>query len=111
MRWITFVYAGFWGAVAGLLYVYYHKYIHPTSLSLTASAEALLGVIAGGSGTVAGPIIGAAIVVILKNYASAYVERWNMLLGFVFVVIVIFMPDGLVPGLRRLWARRTGGKQ
>ena len=61
--------------------------------------------IAGGSGTLAGPIVGAAIVVILKNYVSAYIERWNMLLGFVFVVIVIFMPDGIVPGIRRLWAR------
>jgi branched-chain amino acid transport system permease protein len=108
IRWVTFVYAAFWGAVAGLLYVYYHKYIHPTALSLTSSAEGLLGVIAGGSGTLAGPIVGAAIVVLLKNYVSAYVERWNMLLGFVFVVIVVFMPEGLVPGIRRWWARRRG---
>jgi branched-chain amino acid transport system permease protein len=104
IRWITFVYAGFWGAVSGLLFVYYHKYIHPVSLSLQSSAEGLLAVIAGGSGTLAGPIVGAAIVVILKNYVSAYIERWNMLLGFVFVLIVVFMPDGLVPGLRRWWA-------
>jgi branched-chain amino acid transport system permease protein len=105
IRWITFVYSGFWGAVAGLLFVYYHKYIHPTSLSLTSSAEALLSVIAGGSGTLAGPVVGAVIVVILKNYVSSYIERWNMLLGFVFVVIVVFMPDGLVPGIRRWWTR------
>ena len=104
IRWVTFVYAGFWGAVSGLLFVYYHKYIHPISLSLQNSAEGLLAVIAGGSGTLAGPIVGAAIVVILKNYVSAYIERWNMLLGFVFVLIVVFMPDGLVPGLRRWWA-------
>jgi branched-chain amino acid transport system permease protein len=110
IRWATFVYSGFWGAVAGLLYVYYHKYIHPTSLSLTSSAEALLGVIAGGSGTLAGPLIGAAIVVILKNYVSAYIERWNMLLGFVFVVIVVFMPDGMVPGLRRWWSHHRRRK-
>ena len=107
VRWITFVYSGFWGAVAGLLFVYYHKYIHPTTLSLTASAEALLGVIAGGAGTLAGPLVGAAIVMILKNYVSAYLERWNMLLGLVFVLIVIFMPDGVVPGLRRWWKRWT----
>ena len=105
VRWITFVYSGFWGAVAGLLFVYYHKYIHPTTLSLTNSAEALLGVIAGGAGTLAGPIVGAAIVVILKNYVSAYLERWNMLLGVVFVLIVIFMPEGVVPGLRRRLSR------
>jgi branched-chain amino acid transport system permease protein len=110
VRWLTFVYAGFWGAVSGLLYVYYHKYIHPTSLSLTSSAEALLGVIAGGAGTLAGPIVGAGIVLILKNYASAYIERWNMLLGFVFLAIILFMPDGVVPGLRRAWARLRGDK-
>ena len=105
IRWITFIYAGFWGGVSGLLFIYYHKYVHPASLSLTSSAEAMLSVIAGGSGTLAGPVIGAAIIVLLKNYVSAYVERWNMLLGFVFVAIVVFMPDGLVPGVKRLWAR------
>ncbi len=105
VRWIAFVYSGFWGAVAGLLFVYYHKYIHPTSLSLASSAEGLLAVIAGGSGTLAGPLVGAAILMILKNYVSAYIERWNMLIGFVFVLIVVFMPEGLVPGVQRWWAR------
>jgi branched-chain amino acid transport system permease protein len=105
IRWITFVYSAFWGAVSGILFVYYNKYIHPASLSLTASAEALLAVIAGGSATLAGPLVGAAIVLFLKNYVSAYIERWNMLLGFVFVFIVIFMPEGVVPGVRRLWTR------
>jgi branched-chain amino acid transport system permease protein len=105
VRWITFVYSGFWGAVSGLLFVYYNKYIHPASLSITSSAEALLGVIAGGSGTLAGPIVGATIIMLLKNYVSAYIERWNMLMGFVFVLIVIFMPEGVVPGLRRLLRR------
>ncbi len=108
VRWITFVYAGFWGSVSGLLYVYYHKYIHPTSLSTTSSAEALLGVIAGGSGTLGGPAVGAALVLVLKNYVSAYLERWNMLLGLVFLFIVLAMPTGIVPGVSRLTARLRG---
>ena len=108
IRWITFIYAGFWAGVAGLLYVYYNKYIHPTSLSTTSSAEALLGVIAGGSGTLGGPVAGAAIVLLLKNYASAYVERWNMLLGLVFLFIVLVMPSGIVPGLSKLMAGLRG---
>jgi branched-chain amino acid transport system permease protein len=108
IRWITFVYAGFWGGISGLLYVYYHKYIHPTSLSTTSSAEALLGVIAGGSGTIGGPVVGAALVLLLKNYASAYIERWNMLLGLVFLFIVLVMPTGIVPGLRRFAGARRG---
>ncbi len=111
IRWITFIYAGFWGGVSGLLYVYYNKYIHPTSLSTTSSAEALLSVIAGGSGTLGGPVVGATLVLLLKNYASAYVERWNMLLGLVFLFIVLVMPTGIIPGLRKLAARKRGASQ
>jgi branched-chain amino acid transport system permease protein len=111
IRWITFVYAGFWGGIAGLLFVYYNKYIHPTSLSITSSAEALLGVIAGGSGTLGGPVVGATLVLVLKNYASAYIERWNMLLGLVFLFIVLVMPTGIVPGLNKLAGRLRRGSQ
>ncbi|HEX3098118.1 MAG TPA: branched-chain amino acid ABC transporter permease, partial [Usitatibacter sp.] len=105
IRWISFVVSGFWGGVAGLLYVYYNNFISPHALSLTQSAEALLMVIAGGPATLLGPLVGAALVIIMKNVVSAYVERWTLLLGAVFVAIVMFLPDGLVPGAQRLWAR------
>jgi branched-chain amino acid transport system permease protein len=111
IKWITFIYAGFWGGISGLLYVYYNKYIHPTSLSTTSSAEALLGVIAGGSGTLGGPVVGAAVVLLLKNYVSAYLERWNMLLGLVFLFIVLVMPTGIVPGLNRLVVKLRGASR
>jgi len=42
------------------------------------------------------------LVVIMKNVASAYIERWNFVLGAIFVAIVIFMPEGIVPGSARL---------
>ena len=60
-------------------------------------------VISGGTATLLGPIVGAAIVVIMKNVVSAYVERWNLVLGVIFVLIISFMPEGLVPGSVRLW--------
>lgn len=107
IQWVSFVYAGFWGAVSGLLYAYYHQFVSPQALHLTTSAETLLMVIAGGAGTLTGPVVGAALVLILKNVASIYVTRWVMLLGAVFVVIVLFMPEGLVPGIAR-WVRRIG---
>jgi branched-chain amino acid transport system permease protein len=111
IRWITFVYSGFWAAISGLLYVYYHKYIHPTSLSTTSSAEALLGVIAGGAGSLGGPAVGAALVLLLKNYVSAYIERWNMLLGLVFLFIVLVMPAGIVPGFSKLMTAVRGDRR
>jgi branched-chain amino acid transport system permease protein len=109
IQWFTFVIASFFGGVSGLLYVYFQKYIHPSAMAITVSAEALLCVIAGGSGTLIGPVLGAVLVVMLKNYASAYIERWNMLLGFVFLFIVVFLPKGMVSA--RWWSRKEqGGK-
>jgi branched-chain amino acid transport system permease protein len=110
IRWVTFVVSSFFAGVAGLLYVYFHKYIHPSAMAVPVSAEALLSVIAGGAGTVYGPALGALLVVVLKNYASAYIERWNILLGVVFLFIVIFMPAGLTPGLTALVRRLRGHK-
>jgi branched-chain amino acid transport system permease protein len=64
-------------------------------------------VISGGTATLFGPVAGAAIVVIMKNVVSAYIVRWNLVLGVIFVVIISFMPEGLVPGTVRLvrWMR------
>ncbi len=103
IRFLAFLFSGFWSGVAGLLYLYYNQFVSPQAVALTASAEALLMVIAGGTATLLGPIIGAVLVVVMKNVASAYIERWNFVLGAIFVVIVVFMPEGLVPGTQRLW--------
>lgn len=103
IRYLAIVFSGFWSGVAGLLFLYYNQFISPQVGALTTSAEALLMVISGGSGTLLGPIVGAAIVVIMKNVVSAYIERWNLVLGVIFILIISFMPEGLVPGSARLW--------
>jgi branched-chain amino acid transport system permease protein len=108
IRFGAFVTAAFWAAVAGVLYAYYNQFVSPHVLALTSSAEVLLMVIAGGAGTLFGPFVGAVVVVLLKNVVSAYVTRWVMLLGIVFVAIVVLMPEGLVPGLQRLRRRAAG---
>jgi branched-chain amino acid transport system permease protein len=103
VRFLAFVFSGFWSGIAGILFVYYNQFISPQIAALQTSAEVLLMVISGGTATLAGPVVGAAIVVITKNVVSAYIVRWNMVLGLIFVVIITFMPEGLVPGSARLW--------
>jgi len=105
IQWMAFVLAAFWGSVAGLLYVYYNLFISPHAISLQQSAEVLLMAILGGASTLTGPIVGAVIITLVKNVASTYIDRWNTLLGAIFVIVIMFMPFGLVPGLRQLWAR------
>ena len=113
IRFLAILFSGFWSGIAGLLFIYYNQFIGPQVVALTTSAEALLMVISGGSGTLLGPIVGAAIVVIMKNVVSAYIERWNLVLGVIFILIISFMPEGLVPGSVRLWRagwRRVRGQ-
>jgi branched-chain amino acid transport system permease protein len=102
IRFLAFLFSGFWSGVAGLLFIYYNGFISPQVAALQASAEVLLMVISGGTATLLGPIAGAVIVVIMKNVVSAYVVRWNLVLGLIFVAIISFMPEGLVPGSVRL---------
>src|SRR5205823_3738507 len=93
IRFAAFLFSGFWSGVAGLLYLYYHQFVSPQAVALTASAEALLMVISGGTGTLLGPIVGAALVVVIKNVASAYIERWNFVLGAIFLITGELKPD------------------
>lgn len=109
IRFCACLISGLLTCVSGVLFVYYTQFISPQTLSLTASAEVLLMVIAGGPASLLGPIVGAALVVVVKTVVSGFIERWNFLLGAIFVAIVIFMPDGLVPGTRRLVRRWRGG--
>jgi branched-chain amino acid transport system permease protein len=127
IRFLAFLFSGFWAGVAGLLFIYYNAFISPQVSALQVSAEALLMVIAGGTGTLLGPIAGAIIVVIMKNvvfidhcdpqgaffrvceFLRLALTHWNMMLGLVLVAIVIFMPEGLVPGSVRLWKLAWAG--
>lgn len=107
IRYVTYVMSGFIAGVAGILYIHLFRFISPHALSLTVSSEAVLMVIAGGIGTAFGPLLGAALVVLLKNVASAYTDRWLTLLGIIFLFIIVAVPDGLVPGLKRLGAKAS----
>jgi len=103
IRFWACMFSGLLTSASGILFAYYTQFISPQTLALTSSAEVLLMVIAGGAGTLIGPIVGAALVVMVKSVVSGFIERWNMLLGAIFVAIVILMPEGLVPGSARLW--------
>jgi branched-chain amino acid transport system permease protein len=109
VQWLTFVLAGFWASIASLLYVYYNLFLSPHAISLQQSAEILLMAILGGASSLTGPIVGAAVITLVKNVISTYVERWNTLLGLIFVVTILFMPLGLVPGCAQLWHKWRGG--
>jgi branched-chain amino acid transport system permease protein len=105
-RFLAFLFSGLVTAIAGLFFFYYNEFVSPYVLSLTTSAEVLLMVIAGGGATLIGPIVGAALVIVMQYVVSSYISHWNLVLGASFVAIIMFMPEGLAPGAQRL-ARRA----
>ena len=100
-KYAAFILAGLFAGLAGNLFVYFNGFVSPSYLSLLFSASALLMVILGGSGTLLGPAIGAAVIVGLENIISGYMERWVLVLGVIYVLVTLFAPTGLVGLVRR----------
>ncbi|MYB29140.1 MAG: branched-chain amino acid ABC transporter permease [Acidimicrobiaceae bacterium] len=93
---LAFVIAGTFAALAGGLFAYKQTFINPDSaIGLVLSAELFLMVIIGSPGTLVGPAFGAAGLVVLESTLSEYTERWEFVLGLIFVIIALSAPDGL----------------
>jgi len=99
-KYICFVIAGFFSGVAGILYIFYNLFISPSILELPVNLESLLMVSLGGPGTVAGPILGAIMIVFLKEFVSIYTERWLIILGSMYIIVIIYAPNGLMEVVR-----------
>jgi len=95
-RYLTYVVAGAFGGVSGIFWAYYNGFVSPHDLELGASFELFLMVILGGPGTLVGPALGAGIIVFLKNFISAYTERWLLILGVIYILTILYAPQGLV---------------
>ena len=92
---ISFIVAGFFASVAGVMWAYYNGFVSPTYLDLTASSELFLMVTLGGPSTLIGPVLGAGMIVLLKNVMSAYTARWLLILGMVYIVAILAAPRGV----------------
>jgi branched-chain amino acid transport system permease protein len=104
---IGFVFSGFVAGVAGALYALFNSFVSPTTVALTQSVMGLLMAILGGIGTLCGGIVGSALIVVLQNVISSYTERWSMVLGLMFVLVMMFAPEGLVGTVRSRSGRRA----
>jgi urea transport system permease protein len=96
-------------AVGGALFVPQAGIINPDQMTPDKSIEAVVWVAVGGRGTLIGPIIGAIGINVLRSWAThAYPDSWLIILGVIFLVVVLFLPGGIVsllPKLTELWRR------
>ncbi len=105
-KYLVFVLAGTFCGLGGVLYAYYNGFVSPADVHLVASANALLMVILGGTGTLFGSLVGSALLVFLQNMLSGITQRWLTILGAVLVFAVMYAPRGVVGAARMLRIRR-----
>ena len=100
-KYLAFVIAGAFAGFAGVFWAYYNGFVSPVDVQLVTSVETLLMVALGGPGTLAGPALGATLIVFLKNFVSVYTKRWLLILGAVYIGVILFAPQGVLGALKR----------
>jgi branched-chain amino acid transport system permease protein len=78
------------------LWAHTNGIVTPEDVVLTTSVDALLMVVLGGAGTLVGGVIGAGIVLLLREYLSTLVPWWQYVLGGVYVLTILYLPAGLM---------------
>lgn len=95
MRLSSFVISGFFAGVAGALFAFFGRYASASYMFYHVSGEAVVWAIVGGVGTLFGPVLGTAVLIIIREELSLYWDHYLLLVGLIIILTVIFAPKGL----------------
>lgn len=107
IRLMALVVSGAIAGAAGALYPFVNQYIGPNAVHWTMSAMMIIMLVIGGVGSLYGAFIGAAVYLSIQTYVSSYTDRWQLVVGLIFVLTVMVMPNGIVAGVKKLLAGRA----
>jgi branched-chain amino acid transport system permease protein len=99
--WIAFTLSCFFVAYAGSLYALVNNFADPKGLHYSQSGDFVIMAVMGGMRSFWGPLLGAVVFVVLQDYLSSVTINWQIYIGFMFVVVVLFFPRGLLGLLRQ----------
>jgi branched-chain amino acid transport system permease protein len=98
--WIAFTLSCFFMGVAGALYALTNNFADPRGLHYSQSGDFVMMAVMGGMRTFWGPLLGAAVFVVLQDYLSSVTVNWMSFVGLLFVLVVLFFPRGLLGFIR-----------
>lgn len=101
--WMSFVVSCFFVSLAGALYGLLNNFADPHDLRWDQSGDFVIMVVLGGMRAFWGPLVGAAIFVVLQDYLSSLTDNWMSLIGVVFILVVLYFPRGVLG----VFGRRT----
>ena len=98
----SFVISATFTGLAGAILTPFESFVSPELSHWSKSAEIVLVSILGGVNTFVGPLVGAFVMKILEDIISSYTEYWGFILGIILIVILLFMPDGIVGRIKKM---------
>jgi branched-chain amino acid transport system permease protein len=105
-KYIAFIAAGLFAGVSGVLIAYHDGFMVPASFGVGTSTLAMFMVIIGGVGSLYGPALGSCILIFVNFLASTYTpERWPLILGVFFVVVIMYARGGVAVYMSKLWQK------
>lgn len=93
---LALIIAGFFAGVAGSLFIVVDNTVFPDMLFWTLSLEVLIMCLLGGWFTFLGPMLGAAIIIMLRTFVSTYTTYWALVLGVLMMFVIFFLPNGVL---------------
>ena len=96
IRLVSFVFAGFFAGVSGVLFALFSRYASAHFLFWTVSGEGIIWMIVGGAGTLFGPVLGAAFLTIVREELSIYWEHHLLVVGVIVILFVTYAPQGIM---------------
>ena len=99
--WLSFTISCFFTALAGSLYALLNNFADPMAMHYSLSGEIVIMAVMGGMRAFWGPLVGAAVFVVLQDYISSMTVNWMSFVGLIFVLVVLFFPRGLLGMLQR----------
>jgi branched-chain amino acid transport system permease protein len=94
--WLSFVISCAFVSLAGTLYALLNNFTDPRALRWDMSGNFVMMAVLGGMRSYWGPLIGAAVFVVLQDYVSSHTENWMSVVGLIFVLVVLFFPRGIL---------------
>ncbi len=106
IRLISFIISGLLAGVAGALFALFSRYASAHYMYWTVSGEAVIWTIVGGTGTLFGPVVGAAALTILREELSTVWEHYLIVVGVIVILVVTFAPKGILGSIAAWRAAR-----
>jgi len=99
--WLSFVISCAFVSLAGTLYALLNNFTDPRALRWDMSGNFVIMAVLGGMRSFWGPLVGAAVFVVLQDYVSSHTENWMSVVGLIFVLVVLFFPRGVLGLVQR----------